>query len=77
MRNDRGRRCGVCTERIEFLEGKHPHTRRFAAAAARDCEDAAGRLRLPHVQHPALLTLLREADPRIVAPPDPPAFLGG
>ena len=37
------RRCGVCTERIEFLEGKHPYTRRFAAAVARDCEDAAVR----------------------------------
>src|SRR5919201_5053866 len=24
------RRCGVSTERIEFLEGKHPYTRRFA-----------------------------------------------
>ena len=30
-------------ERIEFLEGKHPYTRRFAAAVARDCEDAAVR----------------------------------
>jgi len=37
------RRCGVCGERIEFLEGKHPYTRRFAAAVARDCEDAAAR----------------------------------
>jgi transposase len=37
------RRCGVCAERIEFLEGKHPYTRRFAAAVARDCEDAAVR----------------------------------
>jgi transposase len=37
------RRCGVRTERIEFLEGKHPYTRRFAAAVARDCEDAAVR----------------------------------
>jgi transposase len=37
------RRCGVCTERIDFLEGKHPYTRRFAAAVARDCEDAAVR----------------------------------
>ena len=35
------RRCGVKTERIEFLEGKHPYTRRFAEAVARDCEDAA------------------------------------
>jgi transposase len=37
------RRCGVCTERIDFLEGKHPYTRRFAEAVARDCEDAAVR----------------------------------
>jgi len=37
------RRCGVCTERMEFLEGKHPYTRRFAGAVARDCEDAAVR----------------------------------
>lgn len=37
----RCRRCGVRTERIDFLEGKHPYTRRFAAAVARDCEDAA------------------------------------
>lgn len=37
------KRCGVCTEQIEFLEGKHPYTRRFAAAVARDCEDAAVR----------------------------------
>ena len=35
------RRCGVKTERIEFLEGKHPYTQRFAEAVARDCEDAA------------------------------------
>ena len=28
---------------MEFLEGKHPYTRRFAAAVARDCEDAAVR----------------------------------
>jgi transposase len=35
------RRCGVKAERIDFLEGKHPYTRRFAAAVARDCEDAA------------------------------------
>jgi transposase len=34
------RRCGVRVERIEFLEGKHPYTGRFAAAVARDCEDA-------------------------------------
>jgi len=37
------RRCGVCGESIEFVEGKHPYTRRFAAAVARDCEDAAVR----------------------------------
>jgi len=37
------RRCGVRGERIEFLEDKHPYTRRFAAAVARDCEDAAVR----------------------------------
>jgi hypothetical protein len=30
------RRCGVRGERMEFLEGKHPYTRRFAAAVARD-----------------------------------------
>jgi len=34
------RRCGVRTERVEFLEGKHPYTRRFAARVASDCEDA-------------------------------------
>jgi transposase len=34
------RRCGVRTERIEFLEGKHPYTARFSQAVARDCEDA-------------------------------------
>jgi transposase len=37
------RRCGVCAERIDFLDGKHPYTQRFAAAVARDCEDAAAR----------------------------------
>ena len=37
------RRCGVRVEGIEFLEGKHPYTRRFALAVARDCEDAAVR----------------------------------
>lgn len=37
------RRCGVSTERIDFLEGKHPYTRRFAARVASDCEDAAVR----------------------------------
>jgi transposase len=34
------RRCGVRTERIDFLEGKHPYTARFSQAVARDCEDA-------------------------------------
>jgi transposase len=34
------RRCGVTSERIDFIEGKHPYTRRFSAAVARDCEDA-------------------------------------
>jgi transposase len=34
-------RCGVKTERMDFLAGKHPYTRRFAAAVARDCEDMA------------------------------------
>ena len=34
------RRCGVRTERIDFLEGKHPYTGRFSQAVARDCEDA-------------------------------------
>jgi transposase len=34
-------RCGACTQRVEFLEGKHPYTRRFAEAVTRDCEDAA------------------------------------
>jgi len=34
------RRCGVRSERIDFLEGKHPHTARFSQAVARDCEDA-------------------------------------
>ncbi len=37
----RCRRCGVRTERIDFLEGKQPYTRRFSEAVARDCEDAA------------------------------------
>lgn len=35
------RRCGLGKERLEFLEGKQPYTRRFAEAVARDCEDAA------------------------------------
>ena len=35
------RRCGVRAERLGFLEGKHPYTRRFADAVARDCDDAA------------------------------------
>jgi transposase len=37
----RCRRCGVKVERLEFLEGKHPYTRRFSEAVARDCEDTA------------------------------------
>lgn len=37
----RCRRCGVKTERVEFLEGKHPFTRRFSQAVARDCEEMA------------------------------------
>jgi len=37
----RCRRCGVKAERFEFLEGKHPYTRRFSEAVARDCEDMA------------------------------------
>lgn len=37
----RCRRCGVKTERLDFLEGKHPYTKRFAAGVARDCEDMA------------------------------------
>ena len=36
----RCRRCGVTTEGIPFLEGKHPYTLRFAQAVARECEDA-------------------------------------
>ena len=36
----RCRRCGVKAERFEFVEGKHPFTRRFAQAVGRDCEDA-------------------------------------
>lgn len=35
------RRCGVKVESLGFVEGKHPYTRRFAQAVARDCEDAA------------------------------------
>jgi transposase len=31
----------VKVERIDFLEGKHPYTRRFSQAVARDCEDMA------------------------------------
>lgn len=34
-------RCGVKTEHIDFLEGKHPYTKRFTAAVARECEDAS------------------------------------
>lgn len=37
------RRCGVKGESIDFLEGKHPYTQRFAEAVARDCEDSAVR----------------------------------
>lgn len=37
----RCRRCGVKVERLEFLEGKHPYTRRYGEAVARDCEDTA------------------------------------
>jgi len=37
----RCRRCGVKTERLEFLEGKHPYTLRFSDAVARDCDDMA------------------------------------
>lgn len=33
-------RCGVKTERLDFVEGKRPYTKRFAAALARECEDA-------------------------------------
>lgn len=39
----RCRRCGVRSERVPFLEGKHPFTRRFSEAVARDCEDMAVR----------------------------------
>jgi len=35
------RRCGVTSERIDWLEGKHLYTRRFSQAVPRDCEDAA------------------------------------
>lgn len=37
----RCRRCGVKVERVEFVEGRHPYTRRFSEAVARDCEDTA------------------------------------
>ena len=37
------RACGVTTERIPFLAGKHPYTKRFCKAVARDCEDASAR----------------------------------
>lgn len=37
----RCRRCGVKVERLEFVEGKHPYTRRFSEAVGRDCEDTA------------------------------------
>jgi transposase len=36
----RCRRCGLKTERLDFLEGKHPYTRRFAGRVASDCDDA-------------------------------------
>jgi transposase len=36
-------RCGVRTERVPFLEGKHPYTKRYAEAVAADCNDAAVR----------------------------------
>lgn len=39
----RCRRCGVKAERLDFVEGKHPYTRRFSEAVARDCEDSAVR----------------------------------
>jgi transposase len=35
--------CGVTTEKLPFLDGKRPYTRRFAKAVARDCEDAPAR----------------------------------
>jgi len=37
----RCRRCGVKTERLGFVDGKQPYTKRFEAAVARDCEDMA------------------------------------
>jgi transposase len=39
----RCRRCGWTTERVPFLLGKHPYTKRLCKAVARDCEDAAAR----------------------------------
>ncbi len=39
----RCRRCGVKTERLPFLRGKHRQTERFREAIARDCEDSAVR----------------------------------
>lgn len=37
----RCRRCGVKSEMLPFVQGKHPFTRRFVEAVGRDCEDAA------------------------------------
>jgi transposase len=39
----RCRRCGVRTERLPFLQGKHRQTERLRARIALDCEDAAVR----------------------------------
>ena len=39
----RCRRCGVKTERLPFLQGKHRQTDRFRERVALDCEDAAVR----------------------------------
>jgi transposase len=39
----RCRRCGVKTERLPFLTGKHHQTDRLRQAIARDCEDSAVR----------------------------------
>lgn len=37
----RCRRCGVRAEKLPFVDGKHPFTRRLIEAVGRDCEDAA------------------------------------
>jgi len=37
------RTCAVTTERLPFLAGKHPYTRRFCKAVVRDCEDSSAR----------------------------------